>query len=165
MDLDVTKVRRILSEAQLRSLIGSPSALVSTKIQGSLNHTTRPFVERSPFVFGGGRAAPGAFAIVKRRIDAEVAHRNNGEAISHWTLHDIRQTVATQLAELKIAPYIVEAILNHKTGAIRGVAAIYNRYDYAAEKRQALDAWARRLDAIVNPAPASNVVEIRRAAL
>ena len=50
MDLDVTKVRRILSEAQLRSLIGSPSALVSTKIQGSLNHTTRPFVERSPFV-------------------------------------------------------------------------------------------------------------------
>ena len=46
------------------------------------------------------------------------------------------------------------------SGTIRGVAAIYNRYNYAAEKRAALDAWARRLDAIVSGAPAGNVVEL-----
>ena len=123
----------------------------------------QPVVERSPFVFGGGRAAPGAFAIVKRRIDAEVARLNNGEAISHWTLHDIRRTVATQLAELTIAPHVVEAILNHKSGTIRGVAAIYNRHDYASEKKQALDAWARRLDAILSVGSPTNVVDLATA--
>jgi hypothetical protein len=38
---------------------------------------------------------------------------------------------------------VVEAVLNHRTGSISGVAAIYNRYDYAAEKRDALEALAR----------------------
>jgi len=59
-----------------------------------------------------------------------------------------------------IAPHVVEAALNHKSGTIKGVAAVYNRYSYATEKRQALDAWARRLEAIIRGAPASNVVEL-----
>ena len=123
----------------------------------------QPIVEKSPFVFGGGRAAPGAFVIVKRKIDVEIARLNGDAAIPHWTIHDIRRSVATQLAALKIAPHVVEALLNHKSGTIKGVAAIYNRYDYADEKRAALDAWARRLDVIVNPTAASNVVELRGA--
>jgi len=114
-------------------------------------------------VFGGGKAAPGAFALAKRRLDAEVAKLNSGAQVAHWTLHDIRRTVATELAGLKIPPHVVEALLNHKSGTIRGIAAIYNRYEYGAEKRAALDAWARRLDAIINPTPDSNVVELGKA--
>ena len=89
----------------------------------------------------------------------------NVEAPARWTFHDLRRTAASGMAGLGIPPHVVEAVLNHKSGTIKGVAAVYNRYSYATEKREALDAWARRLDAIVNPAPASNVVEIRRAAL
>ena len=37
--------------------------------------------------------------------------------------------------------HVVEAVLNHRSGTIRGVAAVYNRYSYADEKRRALDAW------------------------
>jgi integrase len=121
-----------------------------------------PVFEHSPFVFGGGRAAPSTFAKTKTRLDAEITRLSDGKPIPHWTIHDLRRSVATQLAEMKIAPHVIEAVLNHKGGTIRGIAAVYNRYSYSAEKRAALDAWARRLDAIVTGAAASNVVELAR---
>ena len=43
---------------------------------------------------------------------------------------------------LGIHPHIVEAVLNHVSGHKRGVAGIYNKALYFAEKRQALDLWA-----------------------
>ena len=67
------------------------------------------------------------------------------------------------MAGLGIAPHVVEAVLGHRSGTIKGVAAVYNRYTYATEQRQALDAWARRLDAIVTAAPAENVIELASA--
>ena len=66
-------------------------------------------------------------------------------------------------ASIGIAPHVIEAVLNHKSGTIKGVAAVYNRYSYAAEKRTALDAWARRVDAIVTGDVESNVFELAKA--
>ena len=80
-----------------------------------------------------------------------------------WTIHDLRRTAASGMAGLGIAPHVVEAVLNHKSGTIKGVAAVYNRYSYSAEKRAALEAWARALDAIVTGKPAGNVVELASA--
>jgi hypothetical protein len=65
------------------------------------------------------------------------------------------------MAGLGIAPHVVEAVLNHRSGTIKGVAAVYNRYSYSGEKRAALEAWARALDAIVTGKPAGNVVELK----
>jgi len=80
----------------------------------------------------------------------------------HWTLHDLRRTAASGMAAIGIPPHVIEAALNHKSGTIRGVAAVYNRYRYEAEKRQALDAWARRLDEILTGASGVNIVEFQR---
>jgi integrase len=80
-----------------------------------------------------------------------------------WTLHDLRRTCASGMARLNIAPHIVEAVLNHKSGTIKGVAAVYNRYSYAAEKRQALDAWARRVNEIITGEVPANVVDLAKA--
>ena len=85
------------------------------------------------------------------------------EPPAQWTLHDLRRTAASGMAGLGIAPHVVEAALNHKSGSIKGVAAVYNRYSYGAEKRAALDAWGRYLDALVSGAPASNVVDLAKA--
>ncbi|CAN2533030.1 Prophage+integrase+IntA [Methylocapsa aurea] len=85
------------------------------------------------------------------------------KAPERWTLHDLRRTAASGMAGLGIPPHVVEAVLNHKSGTIKGVAAVYNRYSYSAEKRQALDAWARRVEAIVADKPAGNVVELAKA--
>jgi integrase len=79
-----------------------------------------------------------------------------------WTLHDIRRSTATHMAEdLKITPHVIDKILNHSTGAIRGVAAIYNRGELLDERRAALEAWGGYVDELVNGTSSSNVVPIR----
>jgi len=58
---------------------------------------------------------------------------------------------------------VIEAVLNHRSGTIKGVAAVYNRYDYAAEKRAALDAWGRYVETLLSGHAAGNVVELATA--
>lgn len=53
--------------------------------------------------------------------------------VSHtkdWTLHDIRRTVTTGMAIIKVDPHVADLILNHRSTVIGGVAAVYNRHDY-----------------------------------
>jgi hypothetical protein len=64
------------------------------------------------------------------------------------------------MARLKIPAHVVDRILNHRSGTIRGVAAIYNRFAYLEERGQALEAWGRHVANLVAPAPA-NVVHLR----
>jgi integrase len=93
---------------------------------------------------------------------AKAAHDQRCE-IEHWTLHDLRRTVATLMAgECGIQPHIIEAVLNHISGHKAGVAGIYNRATYLPEKRQALDTWAEHLLAIVEGRK-SKVVPFKRA--
>jgi integrase len=70
--------------------------------------------------------------------------------IAPWTLHDLRRTFATYLASMGVAPHIVERLINHVSGTVSGVAAIYNRYSYMGEMRTAIDAWEKRLSLIVD---------------
>jgi integrase len=69
--------------------------------------------------------------------------------VTGWVLHDIRRSVATGMADIGVQPHVIEAVLNHQSGAKRGVAGIYNRSTYANEKRQAVDRWADHLLALV----------------
>src|ERR1700733_1984254 len=103
-----------------------------------------------------GLTAVSGFSRAKDAIDNVILAARGAEvgAPDRWTFHDLRRTAASGMAGLGIAPHVVEAVLNHRSGTIKGVAAVYNRYSYATEKRQALDAWARRLEAIVTGAAA-----------
>jgi integrase len=78
----------------------------------------------------------------KRKLDAAIA-------LPHWTLHDIRRSVATGLAELGVLPHIIECCLNHISGFRGGVAGIYNRNRYLPEMREALQLWSNKVDEIV----------------
>jgi integrase len=62
-----------------------------------------------------------------------------------WRLHDLRRTSASGMARLGAAPHVIEKVLNHVSGEISGVAAVYNRHGYTREKREALDVWAKHL--------------------
>ncbi|QYJ94760.1 tyrosine-type recombinase/integrase [Shewanella spartinae] len=62
-----------------------------------------------------------------------------------WTLHDIRRTVATGLADLGVMPHVIESQLGH---VLKGVAGIYNRSDYLVEKEAAMELWLERLEII-----------------
>lgn len=99
------------------------------------------------------------FSKAKRRLDAAI---NAADTIPHWTPHDIRRSVATHMAEeLRIAPHIIDAVLNHVSGTKAGVAGVYNRALHLDERRDALDAWARHLMQITGENLASNIVELR----
>jgi integrase len=71
--------------------------------------------------------------------------------VTGWRLHDLRRTAASQMARIGIAPHVVEKILNHSTGQISGVAAVYNRHAYTEEKRAALNIWSLQLESLLRP--------------
>jgi integrase len=66
-----------------------------------------------------------------------------------WNIHDIRRSIATRLADLGVAPHVIEQILNHQSGHKAGVAGIYNRSSYEREVRSALALWADHVNALV----------------
>lgn len=70
--------------------------------------------------------------------------------IAHWTLHDLRRTTATGMAGLGTAPHVVEKYINHSSGSISGVAAIYNRFQYLDEMREAVRLWELHLSKLVS---------------
>jgi integrase len=74
--------------------------------------------------------------------------------ISGWRLHDLRRTAATGMARLGNRPEVVEAVLNHVSGARGGLVAVYQHYDHRPERKAALLAWARHVSGLVSaPAP------------
>jgi integrase len=81
-----------------------------------------------------------------------------------WTLHDLRRSCATGMAELGIAPNIIEAVLNHASGHKGGIAGIYNRASYVEPMRVALQRWADHVAALIDGRAASNVTPMRSVA-
>ena len=99
--------------------------------------------KRDGFVFTTtGETAVSGWSKAKATLDA-------ASGVADWRLHDIRRTVASGMAALGIALPVVEKILNHTSGSFGGVAGVYQRHDFAGEKRDALDKWARRVAVIV----------------
>ena len=100
-----------------------------------------------------GITAASNFAKNKTKLDAtmlSIARKDAVQAgrdpdaveLKPWRLHDLRRTASTGMAKSGVPIHVVEAVLNHASGAVSGVAAIYNRYAYLDEKRAALDAWS-----------------------
>lgn len=69
---------------------------------------------------------------------------------SDWRWHDLRRTAATGMARLSVAPHVVEKILNHVSGIISGISAVYNRHFYDHEKRDALEQWGEALSRLAS---------------
>jgi len=95
-----------------------------------------------------GNTPISGFHKARAKIAAEMekaAAKERGEPVTipHWTFHDLRRTAATGMARLSIPVRVTEAVLNHVSGTGGGIVAVYQRHDYAEEKRVALEAWAR----------------------
>jgi integrase len=120
--------------------------------------TVKPIEGEGGLVFTTtGRTPVSGWSKVKSQLDAAMQ-------IPAWRLHDLRRTAATGMAELGIAPHIIEAALNHVSGAKAGVAGTYNRAVYSPEKRAALERWARHILGLVSQRPDNIVVLDKKAA-
>ncbi|HEY6675688.1 MAG TPA: site-specific integrase [Terrimicrobium sp.] len=91
--------------------------------------------KQGPFAFSVQGTKPfRAFSLAKRELD-------DMSSVKNWRLHDLRRTCVSGMARLGIPPHVADKILNHQTGAISGVAAVYQRHDFLAERKGALERW------------------------
>jgi integrase len=95
--------------------------------------------KQGPFVFSFHGTTPSRnFSLNKRRIDEM-------SGVKHWRLHDLRRSCVSGMARLGIPPHIADKILNHQSGTISGVAAVYQRHEFLAERQVALDLWGAHI--------------------
>jgi integrase len=79
------------------------------------------------------------------------AHESDGRfGIDHFTTHDCRRSAVSYMAQLGVSPIVLGHVINHRSVTKAGVTlSAYSHYDYAKERRDALDLWADRLQAII----------------
>ena len=111
--------------------------------------------EGRDLVFGRGQGGFSGWSKAKDALDGAIlaARREadrKAKPLADWVIHDIRRSVATGMAEIGVQPHIIEAILNHVSGHKGGVAGIYNRASYEAEKAAALANWATHVEGLIN---------------
>jgi integrase len=112
------------------------------------------------FTTRGDRPISG-YSKAKARLDkaiAEACAKDGRPTLGPWTIHDLRRTVGTGLGKLGVSRFVIARVLNHADGSVTG---IYDRHEYLAEKRHALDAWATYLTNLFAE-PAANIVQLRR---
>ncbi len=119
---------------------------------------TIPQRDDRDLVFGDGKGGFSGWSAAKAALD-EAAGINDP-----WRLHDLRRTAATRMADSGVQPHVVEAVLNHVSGHRAGVAGVYNRASYSAEKRDALDRLANYVRTALAKADGTNVTRITRPA-
>ena len=76
--------------------------------------------------------------------------------IQNITPHDLRRTFATGMAALKVDLPVLKKLLNHTPSASQDITtAVYNRYQYEDEKREALNRWSKAVLNLNETAPNS----------
>ena len=101
-------------------------------------------VDRDCLFGARGTGGFNSWATAKAALDARL-----GGEVAKWTLHDIRRSCATHMANLGVQPHIIECVLNHHGGFRAGVHGTYNRNPYFAEMKMALQIWSDRVRTLV----------------
>ncbi|MGC2078775.1 MAG: integrase arm-type DNA-binding domain-containing protein [Xanthobacteraceae bacterium] len=123
-------------------------------------------------ILPGEKGAYAGWSKAKRALDKAIgdarakAAGNSGKAaaVAPWSIHDLRRTVATGFQRLGVRLEVTESVLNHISGSRGGIAGVYQRHDWAAEKRAALEAWAAHVSAIIEGRQTANVLQLRQQA-
>ena len=102
----------------------------------------RAVTGHSPWVFVSPRKESAPIAAIQK-----ASERISRGAGVEFVPHDLRRTAASFMTSMGISRLVVSKILNHVES---GITAVYDRHSYDAEKRQALNAWARKFEDILN---------------
>jgi hypothetical protein len=84
--------------------------------------------------------------------------------VTGWRLHDLRRTLVSGMARLGVPPHIADKIRNHQAGTSSGVAAVYQRHEFLAERQEALERWGTHVAHIVAEASFDVRGKVRRVA-
>jgi integrase len=138
---------------------------ITTALRNTVGEQPKDWRQR-PYVFSttGGKRPFSGYSKAKRALDRELAalrKREGREPMRPWTMQrDVRRTARTLLPRAGVPKEIAERVLAHE---MPGVEGVYNRYEYVAEKSDALTKLAALIGRIVHP-PGENVVSFVRQA-
>jgi integrase len=112
-------------------------------------------IDGRELVFGRGVGGFSGWSKAKAELDERIASARkaagNKKPMAPWVLHDLRRSFVTHLNENKFAlPHVIEAIVNHVSGHLAGVAGVYNKAAYMAERRAVLELWGAHLMTLLN---------------
>jgi integrase len=93
---------------------------------------------------GDGKTMFQGYSKAKAKLDTH-------SGVGDWTLHDLRRTVVSGMAGLGVAPHVADKILNHQSGTISGVAAVYQRHEFLNERKDALQLWGQHVSSLRHP--------------
>jgi len=139
-----------------RTKNGKPLFVPLSPLARDILSSVKQIASPAGFIFSTTGDMPiSGFSKIKKRLDQLMLSGSieNRTEFTTWRLHDLRRSAATGMAELGIAPHIVEAVLNHVSGAKASVAGTYNRAAYEPEKRIALERWAAHIAALIERLP------------
>jgi integrase len=126
----------------LRTKNGQPHLIpLSTPARITIEQIPRIAGRDVVFTYDGKRPV-NSWTKVKTQLD-------KASGVSDWRIHDLRRTAATGLQKLGTPLQVTEAVLGHTSGSRGGIVGIYQRHDYADEKRAALEAWGAHVMALV----------------
>ncbi len=122
------------------------------RVAALLEEARRNAPKESPWVFGGTKGGSVALRAVKAGAELTRATKASGERLLSFSFHrhDLRRTCATNMAMAGIPRTTISRVLNHVDRGARATL-VYQRYEFDAEKRVALEAWDRRLTQILEP--------------
>ena len=154
---ELSKSRRTWNIAGDRTKNGKPQLVPLSSAAMAELQAIAPKDEwpKKGFVFTTNGEVPVAgLSKAKLRLDRQIAllvKEAKVDAPEPWRVHDLRRTLATGFQELGVRFEVTEAVLNHLSGARSGVAGVYQRHDWKAERREALDSWAKHLLGLTTP--------------
>jgi integrase len=147
-----------------RSKNGKPHTVHLSALALEIIEAVRQIKGQDLLFSGNGKTPVSGFSSAKTRLDRHMLRAlqevHEDAQLAPWVLHDLRRTATTGMARIGIAPHVADRVLNHQAGTIRGVAAVYNRFEYLYERKAALQAWGRFVESFVRPAPSNNVVPL-----
>ena len=120
----------------------------------------REFSGDSPFLFPSSRTDRSIDPAAVTRALRRILGKDNEDRIEieFFTVHDLRRTGATGAAKIGIPRFNIQRVLNHEEG---DTADRYIKYGYFPEKKDALDRWGRKLEAIIT-GKAGKVIEMKQ---
>ena len=108
---------------------------LSNPVLNELSNLINPMGHELIFTTTGVSPVSG-FSKAKKKLD-EIS------GVTNWRLHDLRRTFATVATEtLGYEPVVVDRVLNHINGSVKGIAAVYQKGQYLDKRKTVLNAWA-----------------------
>ena len=154
-ELELNEVASLWTIPGDRTKNGQPNRVPLSRLALELISEAHELAGESPWLFpnpnGDGPIDPHA-------PTRALARARDAIGLDDFRIHDLRRTAATRMAELGINPYTISMILNHisaRQGSI--TSKVYVQYSYDREKREALGAWAARLETIISAENAAGI--------